>query len=216
MLAMTAALGRMEEFRLHAGALRDRRHRRRDRRAAVPDRGVLRCPRGRRRPARRAGRARRGARRKGQRGRRRLRRGSATWAASSPRTSSQAGHPVVAYDAAGPAASPRAPTSLATGRRRRPASATWSCSACPTAPCPGRWRREILAAGDRRATHVVDTSTSAWLPPGRWRGCSPRAASRTSTRRCRGRGRCPGPNARGHVRRHRRRVHARRTGARRA
>ena len=59
-MAMTAALGRMEEFRLHASSqAADRRHRRRDRRAAVPDRRVLRRAggdRGASRHQRRAGR----------------------------------------------------------------------------------------------------------------------------------------------------------------
>ena len=157
-LAMTAALGRMDEFRLHAASTRRTgRDRRRARRAAVPDRGVL----------RRAGRASRPGARCARsapsgtamtRDQRSASSVSATWAARWRRTSSAAGH-----DGRGP----RRRRARARARRRdarrrasprSPREPRSSCSASRTAGVRRRWPREIVAADDRahhpRGRHV--------------------------------------------------------------
>ena len=162
-LAMTAALGRMEEFRLHAGAsVRDGRERRRARRAAVPDRGLL----------RRAGRGGGEAGAAGRAGRTAGRRGmtdvagpassvssaSGTWAAPSPPTS-WAGLDVRHPRRGRTRAQPR-------GRhvRRRtsppsPARADVVVLSLPDGSVSEQVAGEIAGAADRRTTHVVDTST---------------------------------------------------------
>ena len=70
----------------------------------------------------------------------------------------RAGHRVVAHDAIGPERTPEGATHAADVAEVA-GHATWSCSAFPTEPRSKQVARDIVAVADRRATHVVDTST---------------------------------------------------------
>ena len=179
-------------------AVADRGHRRRARRAPLPDRGLLRRPGGGLRPAVAPGRARRrAAAERRDAWRRSASSASATWAASWRRTSSGAGHDVVSHDVAGPERSP------ARGRRSSPTWPSWPGRAdVVVLSLPDGGVSEQVARGHRRrpatggSTHVVDTSTIGVAAAQAIDGLLRRPASPMSTRRCpaaspgRGRGRC--------------------------
>ena len=199
-------------------AARSRGHRRRDRRAALPARRVLRRARRGRRPRRviQAARAPTRMTSTGYDGDRRLRRARQHGQRAGRQPRAAPGLAVVGHDAAGPDRAPDgvdyvdSVADVARGPR------SW-CAACPTVP-----RR----SGRRRARPPpTDASprTSSTPRPSGCRGarpsthCWPIHGSRLRRRAgVRWRRRRPGPHAGGDVRRRRRRVRARRAGARRA
>ncbi len=156
-LAMTAALGRMDEFRLHVSArLADRCHRRRIGRAALPDRGLLRRAGRGLGPTIAAGRARRRANRRlivtvgfvglGNMG--------SVLAANLVGS----GHDVVSHDLAGPERNPAGAT-FAENLAELAGRADIVVLSLPDGAASERVAREIAATPQRRVGAVVDTST---------------------------------------------------------
>ena len=185
---MTAALGRMDEFRLHVRApVADRGHRRRARRAALPDRCLLRrAGGGLARRALLAVRAEDGGRRRlSRRCRSGLRRASATWAASWRATSSATGFDVVTHDIGPRPTATRGRRFVDDVGRGGPSGRSSSSCRCPTAGVRrGR-------GGDRRRTRrharVDRRGHLDHRRRGRPRRCTPswpRPVSTTSTPRC--------------------------------
>ena len=195
-LAMTAALGRMDEFRLHVSARS---------RTGVTDDELdellfqMRPTAARRRGSPPGGRCWPCApksRAKAEHGDASVSSASATWAASWRAISSGAGHDVVSHDVAGPERNPDG-AAFVDDVAQLAGRADVVVLSLPDGAVSEQVAGEIAGAPERRVTAVVDTSTIG-VAAARAIDGSPdaRPASATSTRRCpagspgRGRGRC--------------------------